>query len=235
MPEQKKKGSDDESKPKIVIQRYRNRLSILKKAQAYSAKDNIPRSVEYYLAYLDALAQYLEVEPERLSPNLFDPKKDAAEMMLLSQVYWDLAKAYDRNPKLTEKAQFFLDKFVKFTIGFKYQYLNSELIRKFLRKKQTYNPKMFEKAYKEIRANTKKCYIATYCFGKGSPHLANLRSFKNSMIQNQLGDFLVERYYRFSPPLINFLEKHPIVGYFLKKLIRPILISFSKIIEKTIL
>ena len=55
---------------------------------------------------------------------------------------------------------------MKFSIGFKYQHVNAQIVRKFNNKKQAHNPKAFEAAYQQIQISSKKCYIATSCFGE---------------------------------------------------------------------
>ena len=105
---------------------------------------------------------------ENLKPSLFERDQNIHEIMLISQVYWDLAKAYDRSDKLQGECTRCLNKFVQFSTGFKFQYLNSEILRKYLKKGAARNTKEFEKAFKKINLSSNKCYIATFCFGENS-------------------------------------------------------------------
>ena len=231
----KKKESDKQDElPKFVIARYRERLSYLRKAQEYSQKDDVPRAVENYNKYLNALARYYETDEEHLSPNLFDQKKELAELLLISQVYWDLSKAFDRNQKLKKECKHCLQQFAKFSIGYKYQYLNSELLRKFLRKKMCYNPELFEQAYQQIQVNSKQCYIATACFGQDDPTTNLYRDFKKVILQFKAGHIFVDLYYRFSPRLLIFCEKNPALGKLIIRTSRFFLFSISKYIAKIV-
>lgn len=229
----KNNDSEENERPRALLIRFGKRLQSLKKAQEYSQADNIPNAVKYYNEYLDTLAKYHGVDEKKLRPTLFDEKKDLAEMLLISHVYWDLSKAFDRSPKLVNECERCLRQFVHFSTGKKFQYLNSEMLRKFMKRGIAYNPKLFEKAYKDIRVNSKKCYIATYCYGEAHPNLRLLRKLKSRLSKSLWGDRFVEFYYRFSPPLVYYMESHPKTGViFSKYLMRPLLNFFSIILSK---
>ncbi|MBL6988912.1 MAG: hypothetical protein ISR65_04005 [Bacteriovoracaceae bacterium] len=226
----------DEEKPRYVVKRYQNRLTVLKFAREYAQKDHVVKAVQGYIDYLNAVSLYYGVDEKNLSPNIFELPKDMAEILLISQVYWGLAKAYDRNEKLHSESQRCLDKFVLFSVGFKFQYLNSEMIRKFNRKNQSYNPRAFKRAYEQIQVQSKKCYIATYCFSDSHPVTQIFRDFKQSIIQFPMGVKFVSTYYRFSPKLVDFCERNRVFGQFLKRIFfRPSLVIFSKLLKKILL
>ena len=107
---------------KVAVERYRNRLGTLKAGMDFSAKENYKDAVQNYKVYLTVLANYFNAEEKTLSPKLFDQKKDLTEMLLVSQVYWDLAKIFDKNPNLFKDCERYLSQFVKFSTGYKYQY-----------------------------------------------------------------------------------------------------------------
>ena len=150
--------------------------------------------------------------------------------MLISQVYWDLAKAYDRSDKLQGECTRCLDKFVEFSVGFKFQYLNSEILRKYLKKGAARNTKEFEKAFKKINLSSNKCYIATYCFNENHEVVRDLRKFK-FVIQNwPLGLKFISSYYTLSPKFLAYCEKHPVLSGSTKAIAIPILNVFSKVL-----
>jgi hypothetical protein len=190
------------AKQKITAQKYRDRLSILRQAQEYSQKDDIPRAVAAYKRYLESLATYFEIDEKKLNPEIFLKTNNQAEILLISQVYWDLAKAYDRSPKLEKECERCLDQFVKFSTGFKFQFINSEMLRKFMMKKNAYNQKIFERAYQKIKVSSKKCYISTFALGNHSPLTTEFRIFKEYLIRFKIGLFIVGRYYNISPKLV---------------------------------
>lgn len=205
----KKKENKEDELPFQVVHRYKNRLSVLRQAQEYAKQDNIPAAVEYYISYLNTLSGYYKTTEEKLRPTHFDKEKDLPEMLLISQVYWDLAKAYDRNPRLTREAERCLQQFATFTVGFKYQYLNYELLRKFCKKNIAYNPALFKKTLEQLRVHTKKCYLAQMVYPDPSPELTLFRQFKTVLLKSSLGQECVDLYYVNSPKLIQFSERFP--------------------------
>lgn len=224
-------------KNRLVAQRYSRRLQVLKKAQEFSQNDNVVEAIKYYLEYLDILASYHDTSEGKLSPNLFDDKQELAEIFLISHVYWDLAKAYDRSLRLHKESARCLQQFVKFTINFKFQYINSELIKKFLKKKMAHHPKNFEKAYHDIKVNSKQCFLATYCFESEHFVVTALRNFKMKKLNHsRWGTLFIAYYYGISPKLINFCQRHPIPSkWIVIAVLRPLLFSLAKVINKFVL
>ncbi|MBC99663.1 MAG: hypothetical protein CME63_18105 [Halobacteriovoraceae bacterium] len=203
----------------ITSKAYKERLKLLKKAQEFSQSDEIPKAVEYYGQYLNALALYYKVDESKLSPKLFDPEKDIAELFLISHAYWDLAKAYDRSPNLHLESIRCLDQFVNFTIGYKYQYANARTIKSFIRKRLAHNPAAFKQAYERIQVESKGCFISTDLFGSQHPITHELRQWKFSIQNTKLGFFFIESYYNTLCPFYFKLSKF--------SLFRPILRTLS--------
>ncbi len=203
-----------------VLKAYSERLKILKKAQEFAAMDEIPKAVQFYSQYLNILAQYHDVPESSLSPAFFSRENDLAEMLLISHAYWDLSKAYDRSPNLTLESIRCLKQFVTFTLGFKYQYVNSQMVKKFIRQKLAHNPKAFKDAYEKIRIEAKGCYIATLCFGTLDTRTIALRTYRDTVLINNLfGRIFIYLYQAISP----FFVKTIITFPFLNKLLEPFL------------
>lgn len=223
-----KKISDEEKKEAIKREQlsilFRTRLSHLKRAQQLVRDDRIAAAVDSYTKYLGILALYFDVPEAKLSPTLFHAEKDMTELLLISHAYWDLAKAYDRSPNLQIDCLRCLEQFMKFTIGFKYQHVNAQIVRKFNNKKHAHNPKAFEAAYQRIQVNSKKCYIATSCFGEFHPITEQLRDFKKSISRHERGRDFIDIYYNYSPKLIEYFETHSNIKAVSEFFIRP----FSK-------
>lgn len=192
---------DKEDKPEAVPKAFQERLKFLRKAQEYSAADEIPKAVENYSQYLNALALYHKVDESKLDPKMFDQEKDLAELFLISHAYWDLAKAYDRSPNLHLESIRCLDQFVKFTIGYKYQYVNSRTIKAFIKKRLAHNPKAFKEAFDRIHIESKGCFIATDLYGENDIRLSELRAFKQKINRNFLGSSFIKLYYNRICPL----------------------------------
>lgn len=199
--------------PEAIPKVYQERLKMLKKAQEYSAADEIPKAVEFYSQYLNALALFHKVDESKLDPKMFDQKKDLAELFLISHAYWDLAKAYDRSPNLHLESIRCLDQFVKFTIGYKYQYVNSRTIKAFIRMRLAHNPKAFQQAFERIHIESKGCFISSQLFGPSHPVTQDLRVFKNQLLKRSYGLNIVVFYYDFLCPLYYKLGKTSLIHY----------------------
>ena len=230
----KKDEPEEEKKSEAILALYRKRLTILRLANQHSSQDNLIKAVEGYLEYLNVLAKHHGVKEGELKPALFDLNKDMAEILMISQVYWGLAKAYDRNKRLAAESKRCLDQFVKFSSGFKFQYLNSKMLKKFIKKRMAYNPKFFEEAFKQIQVKSKSCYIATYCFTSPSEekHLNILREFKDKIVVYKLGYHFIDIYYNtIGPVFITLVERSRFLKLTLTSIIKPVLKVFSFFID----
>jgi hypothetical protein len=206
---------------------YRTRLTHLKRAQQLIRDERVAAAVDSYTKYLGILALYFDVPEAKLSPSLFDAEKDMTELLLISHAYWDLAKAFDRSPNLQLDCVRCLDQFIKFSLGFKYQHVNAQIVRKFNNKKQAHNPKAFEAAYQRIQLNSKKCYIATSCFGENHPVTQQLRDFKLVISKSERGLDFIDFYYQISPRIIDFFSRHAFIKSISEFFIRPVLKTFT--------
>lgn len=226
------KDLKDEKKREQVVELYRTRLSHLKRAQLLVKDDRMAQAVESYTKYLGILALYFDTTEDRLTPTLFHPEKDVTELLLISHAYWDLAKAFDRSPNLQRDCFRCLEQFVKFSIGFKYQHVNAQIIRKFNNKKQAHNPKAFEAAYNKIQISSKRCYVATSCFGEHDFRTETLRHFKLAIAPYESGKDFIDFYYKHAPSLIDLLERHPFFKWVFESfLIKPSLNVFTFLIR----
>lgn len=214
-------------KPENVMRVYRERLSALKRAQEFAQKGDIPKAVERYKYYLNCLATYHNTTEEKLKPELFDRQKELSELLLISHAYWDLAKAFDRSPKLQKEAQRFLDQFVKFTIGYKYQHVNSRMLKKFIRQKVAHHPQAFKLALDKIKTETGGCFVATHCFGENHEVTNELRLFKKTIAPTALGMSFIRIYYDVSPSFVGFFRLFPKTTYLPLIFVKALLLTLS--------
>lgn len=223
----------EEQIPENVANAYKDRLKILRHAQEYSHAGEIPKAVEKYTHYLGILATYYRTEEARLSPKLFDQDKNLTEMLLISNVYWDLAKSYDRSPRLQGECVRCLQQFVSFSLGYKYQHVNAQMLKKFLRSKKAHNKKAFQQALDRLNVESKACYIATHAFPNNEYLvLTTLRKFKVDIYRYKLGKLFVQNYYHYSPKFLALLSNHSRTNNLINKfVIRPFVYTFAKIVE----
>jgi hypothetical protein len=226
------KDLKEEKKREQVVELYRTRLSHLKRAQALVKDERMAQAVDSYTKYLGILALYFDTTEDRLTPTLFDPEKDVTELLLISHAYWDLAKAFDRSPNLQRECFRCLEQFTRFSIGFKYQHVNAQIIRKFNNKKQAHNPKAFEAAYHKIQISSKRCYVATSCFGEFDERTDVLRLFKSKIAPFNVGKDFIDFYYSVSPTLVTFINRNIVLKTVIETLfVKPLLTFFIILIR----
>jgi hypothetical protein len=236
MTEENKEISSEQKQKKLSLQKKINqRITIAKHArEAFLAKDYL-NATKKYNEYLSILAEVHEVSDiYKLSPSMFDPKKDVTEMLLISHVYWELARINEMTPKLQKNFHLALSQFVKFTVNQPFQVLNAEMLRKYIKKNKRTSKQIasLEEAYQQIFVQSKKCYIASMCFGENSQTTHDLRRIKVFLTKSSFGIIFIRTYYYYSSKLVSFCENHQYLKFIIVTFSKPIL-RFISIMVKT--
>jgi len=214
---------------KAIAKVYQGRLATLKRGLNYSNAGDYKSAVENYREYLNILAAYYEVDVSDLRPSILRDE-DPSEIFLLSQVYWYMVKIYDRNPKVYTEFKKYIEKFIIFSVGQKFQYVNSEVLRRYITKGQANNSKDFINAYQSLKTKKGNCFIATYLYGNDHPLTEDLRELKTLLLKNTFGKKLVKIYYAISPPLLGMVFRYPKIGpFFTNIFIRPLVLLTHRI------
>ena len=131
-----------------------------------------------------------------------NPNSDAAEMLMLTGVFWDLAKIYDKyKSKDLSKLKYFLDKFVLFSKGTSYQRLSQEMLRKFLTNDNPNHRSQFKDAYVSLGGG--RCFVATaveeHCEANT---VVTLKRFRDEVLSKSVfGRGFTRIYYKISPTI----------------------------------
>lgn len=217
--------------PEAVQLAYAERLSNFKKAKVYLQNENIPKSVEQIQKYLQAVAAYKGVQVKELHPDQFKDDGHVSEQLLISYAYWDLAKAYDGSEKFEGETERLLKQFVLFTMGFKYQYNHSIMVRKYLRLNKAKNRQIFQAAYDKVYVKTKGCFVATYAFHENHFVVEELRKFRDGfLLKYEMGENFVDLYYRYSPHVVTNFQSLPLSGVVKNIVIRPIILILYSLV-----
>jgi len=212
---------------------YLGRMSLARKGQAAFSYEDYVEALQHYHSYLHVIATYKNKTLITLAPSDFDPKEDLSEMLLIGHIYWDLVKIYDLSANMESKFGDSLEQFVKFTVGQPFQVVNSEMIRKYIKRGNPKNLKPLERAYKRILQESRRCVISTICFGDDHLITNDLRHFKHeSLNSNRAGIILIEYYYRSSELIVGMTDRYPrilrlITGY----IIKPTIYLFHKLVK----
>ncbi|MDH4466701.1 MAG: hypothetical protein QE271_01475 [Bacteriovoracaceae bacterium] len=188
--------------------RYRQRFTIAKEGKRALQMGDHRNMVLRYTEYLRIITETYEAPSiYEIKPEMFNSKTDVAELLLISQIYWELAKLYDQSDRVIDKLKSCLSQFVRFTINQQFQSLNTEVVRKDLRKCRFKHEKIFKSSLEIIYKDSRKCYMVTYYAGE-SEILEDFRLFKDFLwIKVYGGKFLVQTYYQISPIIIERCER----------------------------
>ncbi len=225
----------EKKKKKLALQKkYGTRITIARQGrEAFLAKDYVGAQRKYN-EYLGILSELNDIDDIfKLSPSMFDNKREVTEMLLVSHVYWEIARINEKSPQLEKVFYKALAQFVKFTVNQPYQVLNAEMLRKYIKKNKRVTPKytVLNDAYQQIFVQSKKCFIATHCLGATSADTNTLREFKNLLIKSNIGIGFVRWYYLTSPKLIRFFEANPKIDRFAQPIISAPLKAFATILK----
>jgi hypothetical protein len=188
----------------------RVRMELARNGATAFRQGKLKDAMANYLGYIDILEKSKEVDRNSLQPKHFDIKKDLAELLLLSGVYWDLAKIHDHSRgKMDDRLKFYLDRFVMFSRGMPFQHVSTELVRKYLANGTPRHTREFKEAH--VRLGGGKCFLATaveeHLSGRTLP---DLRRFRDEvLLQNLAGRIFVRAYYAVGPCLAVWMIRSP--------------------------
>lgn len=174
----------------------------------------ITDAVRSFQSYLRILEDWKGVREGSLSPGLFEKKEDVAELLLISGVYWDLAKMFDKTTSAEKQKDFhhYLEKFVIFTKGQPFQALCAETLRRYIATNKPTHMLAFKNAYKVIQ--TTNCFIATSLVDVTKVEtLPRLRGFRDeTLLGCRSGQSFVRWYYRYGPAIARVVDRAPITA-----------------------
>lgn len=237
LPSKSGKASRDERERIIKLkQKFENRITIAKYGKESLDAGDYGNAIRKFVDYLTILAEVKGIQDiYQLRISMFDPKKDLTEMLMVSHIYFEMARLYDAVPKFHGDAQKCLEQFVHFSANQPYQVVNSEMVRKYLKKSVFKNPEIFRTAYQQIYVQSKKCYIVTFCYGDEHPITRDCRRLKDWLLDFRIGQELVRHYYCFSSEMVPKCETNPFLRTITRLIIRPALLLFSKTILPAII
>ena len=211
----KKLTREERERLLVLKHKYENRVTIAKFGKESFDAGDYANAIKKYTEFFEILAEALECKDiYSLSTDKFDPKSQLTEMLMISHIYFDLARIYDSNEKFHDEARKCLDRFIHFSINQPYQVVNSELIRKYVKKSRLKLLTDFQNSYHQIYIQSKKCFVVTHCYGEHHQITQDYRQFKEWMLDFSWGHQFIQRYYQLSPKLIHWCEKFPIISSF---------------------
>lgn len=189
----------------------KRRMEIAKEGARLYQNNRIIEAVKRYQQYILILEMWKKCGRDGLSPEFFDRKKDFYEIVMISGVYWDIAKLYDSTKKGDREKELSssLQKFVQFSKGFPHQPLSSEALRRYLSSGKCNNREEFKKCYKSI--SLEKCFVATALAEELEwTTIERLREIRDQNLSKHLmGRQFIRLYYKVGPTLARFTLRLP--------------------------
>jgi hypothetical protein len=231
-----KAAREEREKRLILKHKFENRITVAKFGKESLDAGDYGSALKKFMEYLGIVAEAKNVKDiYSLKLTNFDSRKELTEMLMISHVYFEMARLYDAVPQFAEEAKKCLNQFVHFSANQPYQIVNSEMIRKHLKKSKFKNPNDFRAAYDQIFIQSKKCYVVTFCFGEEHQVTADFREFKDWLLKYKSGQDLVRIYYNFSSTAVERWGQNNVVKIASSYIIRPTLHLFSKVILPAII
>lgn len=192
-------------------EQLKRRITIAKEAiQAFEA-NRMSEAISGFLTYIKIIEDWKKVKKGGLRPEQFNKKKDITELLLISAIYWDLAKLFDYSRSKERRSDFldYLDKFYIFSKGMPFEPLSAELIRKYVERGKGYNRDDFKAIYK--RFGMSSCFVATALFDVSPPGtLEKLQRFRDErLVRSFFGRQFITLYYHVGPGISVLVKRFP--------------------------
>lgn len=235
-PSSSKKAREEREKMIVLKHKFDNRITITKFGKEALDAGDYSTALQRFVEYMQTMAEVKNVKDfYSLKASHFDPSKDITEMLMISHVFFEMARIYDAVPRFSEDAKKCLEQFVAFSANQPYQVVNSEMIRKYLKKSVFKNPEAFRNAHEQIYVQSKKCFVVTFCFGTDHLVTNNYRELKDWLLNFPLGQEIVRIYYLNSSTIVGRWENNHSVRFVAKYTVRPLLLLFSKTLLRFII
>ena len=224
-----KAAREEREKALKLKHKFSNRITSVKFGKECLDAGDYSGAIHRFSEYMSTMSEVKGCKDMYdLKISHFNTDKDITEMLMISHVFLEMARVYDAVPKFHDDTLKCLDQFVHFSANQPFQVVNSELVRKHLKKSLFKNPDAFRTAYQQIFVQSKKCYIVTFCYGSDHPVTDDFRLLKDWLLQSGWGQTAVRYYYAYSSNMVPLWEKSPLMKQLGHYLARPLLLLFPK-------
>ena len=193
---------------------FRKRIDIARLGVADYENKKFVEATKSFHAYIQILEEWKKVPPGGLNPSLFDKKLDLPELLLITGVFWDLVKLYDRTKgeRAYKDFKLYLSKYVLFVKGMPFEGLCLETMRKYIQLDKPMHRADFKDAYKKMGGTN--CFIAGALLDETDVEtIPALRRFRDEHLARRLsGRVFIRTYYRVGPVCAWIVERFPKSG-----------------------
>ena len=189
----------------------KKRIDLARQGVTQYQNNNVVEAVVSFKTYIKILESVKGVSDGGLQPSHFDKRIDIAELLLISGVYWDLMKIYDKTATAAKTDEFrsYTEKFIIFSRGMPFQAVCAETLRKYISNKKANHKTDFKNAYKMLGKSS--CFVATALYDVSEPETIEvLRAFRDLKLQKSFwGRIFIHIYYRLGPTLARGTDHFP--------------------------
>lgn len=206
----------DERKKKL----WQSRVALVKQGNALMANKLYNDAAVAYEKYLRLLELVFDCKTGQLNPESLKESAKTAELTVISGVYWDLLRIYDSSDQFADRQKHAaqqLAKFINYTPVFPDIMKKANVFMKSAR-----NPDVVRLFISQAKKKRARCFIATSAFeAPNSLEVHFLRVYRDqSLKQSYWGRKFVYIYYRLSPSIADFMDRHPRVKPLVRQLLR---------------
>ncbi len=208
------------AKEERKIKLWKSRTSLVRQGHAQMAHQHFSEAAISYEKYLKLLEICFDCPPGGLKPELLKEAAKTAELTVICGVYWDLVRVYDSSKKYGDRQKLAarqLALFVPYTPIFP-----DILKRAKIFQRQARHPEVIKAFLNAANKKRARCFIATSAFSSSAtPEILFLRHFRDQRLKSHTwGRRFVLIYYRFSPAVACFLDRHDYMKPFVRAVLR---------------
>jgi hypothetical protein len=188
---------------------WRNRVNLVKQAKLLMMQKKFSEAAVSYEKYLRVLEIVYDKKSGELTPELFRNEARKHELTVITSVYWDLMRIYDTSSRYGDRQMRAAEKlasFARFTPVFPNIVRRAES-----HTRSAKNPQAFHKFLTLSNKERPRCFIATSAYeGQKTETVLALCTFRDEFLKTRSwGRSATAFYYRISPPIAEFLDRHP--------------------------
>ena len=215
--------SQERAKDEKKKQMWQNRVALVRNGHALMKNNLHSEAAVSYEKYLRLVELVFSCGPGQLTPEMLKEAAKTAELTVIAGVYWDLVRIYDSSARYggrQKTAARQLARFASFTP------IYADIIKKaqsFM--KTARHPEVIKTFLAASKTQRPRCFIATAAFQiPMCDEVVLLRDFRDQKLKNNYwGRKFIYCYYKISPPVACFLDKHQEEHTWLKPAVRAIL------------
>jgi hypothetical protein len=190
---------------------FRRRIDIARLGVVDYENKKFVEATKSFHAYIQILEEWKKVPPGGLTPSNFDKKLDIPELLLITGVFWDLVKLYDRTKgeRAYKEFKLYLSKYVLFVKGMPFEGLCLETMRKYIQLDKPAHRADFKEAYKKMGGS--KCFIAGALLDEIEVEtIPALRRYRDERLSRSIqGRLFIFVYYAIGPGCAWIVERLP--------------------------